>query len=51
MEIERNLRIIDKAIDDSRRALQNDPRSRFLSTQLDRALENKLEIMRRIALL
>ena len=51
VEIERNLRIIDRAINDSRRALQNDPRSRFLSTQLDRALENKLDIMRRIALL
>lgn len=51
LEIERNLRIIDKAIDDSRRALQNDPRSRFLSTQLDRALENKLDVLRRIALL
>ncbi|MGV3710350.1 MAG: anti-sigma factor family protein [Gemmatimonas sp.] len=51
VEIERNLRIIDKAINDSRRALRNDPRSRFLSEQLDRALENKLDIMRRIALL
>lgn len=51
VEIERNLRIIDKAINDSRRALQNDPRSGFLSKQLDRALENKLDIMRRIALL
>ena len=51
VEIERNLRIIDKAINDSRRALQNDPRSRFLSKQLDRALENKLDIMRRVALL
>jgi len=51
VEIERNLRIIDKAISDSRRALQNDPRSRFLSTQLDRALETKLSVLRRIALL
>lgn len=51
VEIERNLRIIDKAISDSRRALQNDPRSRFLSSQLDRALENKLGVLRRIALL
>lgn len=51
MEIERNLRIIDKAIEDSRRALQNDPRSRFLSSQLDRALESKLGVLRRIALL
>jgi len=51
VQIERNLRIIDNAINDSRRALQNDPRSRFLSKQLDRALESKLDIMRRIALL
>lgn len=51
VEIERNLRIIDKAISDSRRALQNDPRSRFLSSQLDRALETKLGVLRRIALL
>lgn len=51
VEIERNLRIIDKAIDDSRRALANDPRSGFLSTQLDRALESKLGVLRRIALL
>ena len=51
VEIERNLRIIDKAINDSRRALQNDPRSRFLAGQLDRALESKLDILRRIALL
>lgn len=51
VEIERNLRIIDKAINDSRRALQNDPKSRFLSSQLDRALENKLEVLRRLALL
>lgn len=51
VEIERNLRIIDKAINDSRRALQKDPKSRFLSSQLDRALENKLEVLRRLALL
>lgn len=51
VEIERNLRIIDRAINDSRRALENDPRSRFLATQLDRALGNKLDVLRRIALL
>lgn len=50
-EIERNLNIIDKAIADSRRALEKDPRSRFLSSQLDRALETKLGVLRRIALL
>lgn len=50
-EIQRNLKIIDKAIADSRAALDKDPRSRFLSTQLDRALENKLDVLRRVALL
>ncbi|MEO7522075.1 MAG: anti-sigma factor [Gemmatimonas sp.] len=46
-----NLRTIDRAILDSRRALQSDPRSGFLSTELDRTLEAKLSLMRRVALL
>jgi hypothetical protein len=46
-----NIAIIDAAIADSRRALAADPRSRLLSTQLDRALETKLALMRRVALL
>ena len=46
-----NLRTIDKAISDSRRALQSDPRSGLLSTELDRTLEAKLALMRRVALL
>ena len=50
-EIQRNLKIIDKAIADSRSALIKDPHSRFLSTQLNRALENKLDVLRRVALL
>jgi len=50
-ELRRNLAIIDAAIADSRRALKLDPRSRLLSTQLDRALETKLALMRRVALL
>lgn len=49
--IERNLAIIDKAIADSRAALARDPKSGFLSTQLDRALEMKLTTLRRVALL
>ena len=49
--IKRNLEIIDKAIDDSRAALAKDPNSRVLSTSLDRALEQKLALMRRLALL
>lgn len=46
-----NLAIIDKAIADSRQALERDPNSRVLSASLDRALESKLALMRRVALL
>lgn len=49
--LERNLDIIDKAIDDCRAALAQDPNSPFLSTTLDQALESKLAFMRRVALL
>ncbi|QJR34094.1 hypothetical protein [Gemmatimonas groenlandica] len=50
-ELRRNLDIIDRAIGDSRKALARDPRSALLSTQLDRALETKLALLRRVALL
>ncbi len=50
-ELRRNLDIIDQAINDSRKALARDPRSALLSTQLDRALETKLALLRRVALL
>ena len=50
-ELRRNLGIIDQAIGDSRRALARDPRSALLATQLDRALETKLALLRRVALL
>lgn len=50
-ELRRNLDIIDKAIADSRAALEKAPNSRALSTSLDRALESKLALMRRVALL
>lgn len=50
-ELRRNLRIIDRAIGDSRKALARDPRSALLATQLDRALETKLALLRRVALL
>jgi hypothetical protein len=46
-----NLKTIDQAIADSRRALKRDPRSGLLSTELDRTLEAKLDLMRRVALL
>ncbi len=49
--LKHNLEIIDAAILDSRRALERDPRSGMLSSQLDRALETKLALMRRVALL
>jgi hypothetical protein len=49
--LKRNLEIIDKAILDSREALAKDPNSRVLSSSLDRALESKLDLMRRLALL
>jgi len=50
-ELRRNLDIIDRAIGDSREALARDPRSALLATQLDRALETKLALLRRVALL
>jgi hypothetical protein len=50
-ELRRNLDIIDRAIADSRAALARDPRSGLLSWQLDRALQAKLELLRRVALL
>lgn len=49
--LRRNLDIIDMAITDSRAALQRDPRSAVVSSQLDRALQAKLALMRRVALL
>ena len=50
-ELRRNLGIIDRAIGDSRQALARDPRSALLATQLDRVLETKLALLRRVALL
>jgi hypothetical protein len=50
-EVQKNLQIIDQAIADSRAALESDPRSRLLSRQLDRALEHKMALLRRVALL
>jgi len=49
--LRRNLEIIDMAITDSRAALQRDPRSAVVSSQLDRALQAKLSLLRRVALL
>ena len=49
--IERNLRIIDAAIAQSRAALANDPASRLLGDQLTHALDKKVELLRTAALL
>ncbi|HEY0929237.1 MAG TPA: hypothetical protein VGE27_04910 [Gemmatimonas sp.] len=49
--LRRNLEIIDMAISDSKAALKRDPRSAVVSSQLDRALQAKLSLMRRVALL
>ena len=49
--IERNLRIIDAAIEQSRAALAKDPASLLLSDQLTHALDKKVELLRTAALL
>ena len=50
-ELRRNLTIIDQAIADSRRALERSPNSGMLASQLDRVLQSKLALMRRVVLL
>jgi hypothetical protein len=49
--IERNLQIIDTAIEQSRAALIRDPASRMLSQQLTHALDKKIELLRTAAML
>ena len=49
--IERNLRIIDAAIEQSKTALAKDPASRLLTDQLTHALDKKVELLRTAALL
>jgi hypothetical protein len=49
--IEKNLKIIDAAIAQSRAALANDPASMLLSGQLTRALDKKVELLRTAAML
>jgi hypothetical protein len=49
--IERNLKIIDAAIEQSRAALANDPASRMLDQQLTHALDKKVELLRTAAML
>jgi hypothetical protein len=49
--LQSSIATIDSAISQARAALERDPRSRFLSTQLDKALEKKLGLLRTAALL
>lgn len=49
--LESSIATIDSAIAEARRALEVDPASRFLSTQLNKALEKKLGLLRTAALL
>ena len=49
--IERNLTIIDAAIEQSRAALAKDPASMLLSQQLTHSLDKKVELLRTAALL
>jgi anti-sigma factor RsiW len=49
--IEKNLRIIDAAIEQSRAALAKDPASRLLSDQLTHALDKKVELLRTAVML
>lgn len=49
--IEKNLKLIDKAIAESRAALLKDPRSRFLNDQLTHVLDQKVGLLRTVALL
>jgi hypothetical protein len=49
--IELNLKIIDKAIAESRAALAKDPRSPLLTNQLDNVLGSKVELLRTVAFL
>lgn len=49
--LEKNLRLIDQAIIESRAALIADPASAFLAGRLNRAYDTKLELLRSAALL
>jgi hypothetical protein len=49
--VERNLRLIDQAVDDARRALAGDPSSGYLSGYVVQTRQRKLELMRQVAVL
>ena len=47
--VQKNLRLIDRAIAESKAALANDPASVFLNDRLTHAYETKLQVMRALA--
>ncbi len=49
--IENSMRIIDSALVEARSALARDPASRFLTDQVDKTLEKKMELLRTVAFL
>lgn len=49
--IDRNMLVIDKAIQECRAALGADPASKFLNQQLNEALESKIELLRTAAMM
>jgi hypothetical protein len=48
--VEKNLKVIDHAISESKAALANDPASAFLMDRLTRAYDSKLQLMRELAM-
>ena len=49
--IEKNLKVIDTAVEDCKKAIVRDPASRFLIESLNQSLQTKVELMRTAALL
>jgi hypothetical protein len=49
--IEKNLQVIDTAVEDCKKAIARDPASRFLIESLNQSLQTKVELMRTAALL
>lgn len=47
--LDRNMLVIDRAIEECRKALAADPASKFLNGQLNEALESKIELLRTAA--
>jgi hypothetical protein len=49
--LEQNLKLIDRAIADARRAVQADPASAYLNEYLMRTMQRKVELLRNAAVL